>query len=64
VYETDDTVSNEPEYYEEEPENDSIDRSKLNPTDAFSHFKQKYLIGNVDFSDNIAKKRNNGYNAV
>ncbi|XP_070501064.1 dynactin subunit 2 [Chironomus tepperi] len=64
VYETDDMVSNEPEYYEEEPENDSIDRSQLNPTDAFSHFKQKYLIGNVDFSDNIAKKRNIGYNAV
>ncbi|CAG9799450.1 unnamed protein product [Chironomus riparius] len=64
VYETDDIASNEPEYYEEELENDSIDRSKLNPTDAFSHFKQKYLIGNVDFSDDISKKRNIGYNAI
>ena len=64
MYETDDIASNEPEYYEEELENDSIDRSKLNPTDAFSHFKQKYLIGNVDFSDDISKKRNIGYNAM
>lgn len=65
VYETEDTQSaNVPEYYEEEAENESIDRGKLNPTDAYSHFKNKYLIGNVDFSDNIAKKRNSGYNAV
>lgn len=64
VYETDDVTANEPEYYEEEQENESIDRSKINPTDAYTKFKGKYLIGNVDFSDNIGRKRCVGYNAV
>jgi dynactin-2 len=64
VYETENTGTNEPEYYEEEPENESIDRSKLNPNDAYSKFKGKYLIGNVDFSDSIGKKKCIGYNAL
>ncbi|KAG5678713.1 hypothetical protein PVAND_008361 [Polypedilum vanderplanki] len=63
VYETDDQLSSETDYYEEETENESIDRLKLNVNDAFSKFKGKYLIGNVDFSDSISK-RNFGYNAV
>lgn len=54
----------ESEYYEEEQENDSIDKSKLNPNDAYNKFKGKYLVGNVDFSDNIGKRRCIGYNAV
>lgn len=64
VYETDDLPSSEPEYYEEEADNDSIDRSKLNTADAYTKFKGKYLIGNVDFSDSIGRRRCIGYNAV
>jgi len=64
VYETDDADPSPSEYYEEELENESIDKSKLNTSDAFNKFKGKYLIGNVDFSDNIGKRKNIGYNAV
>lgn len=64
VYETDDVQPVASEYYEEENDNESIDRSKLNTNDAYSKFKGKYLIGNVDFSDNIGRRKNIGYNAV
>lgn len=64
VYETDDVEPAEVEYYEEENENESIDKSKLNTSDAYNKFKGKYLIGNVDFSDKIGKRRCIGYNAV
>lgn len=64
VYETEGVGSTEVEYYEEEVENDSIDRSKLNTKDAYNKFKGKYLIGKVDFSDDVGKKKNIGYNAV
>jgi dynactin 2 len=63
IYETDDLPSSEPDYYEEETENESIDRSKLNTNDAYTKFKGKYLIGNVDFSDGVLR-RCIGYNAV
>jgi len=64
VYETDDADPSPSEYYEEELESESIDKSKLNTSDAYNKFKGKYLIGNVDFSDNIGKRKNIGYNAV
>lgn len=56
--------NNETEFYEEEAQNDSIDKIKLNTQDSYKKFKGKYLIGNVDFSDNLGKKRCIGYNAV
>lgn len=56
--------SNETEFYEEEPENESIEKLKINTHDSYNRFKGKYLIGNVDFSDNIGRKRCIGYNAV
>lgn len=64
VYETEDVDPSPSEYYEEENENESIDKSNLNTNDAYNKFKGKYLIGNVDFSDNIGKRKNIGYNAV
>lgn len=64
VYETDDVQVLESEFYEEENENENIDKSKLNTNDAYNKFKGKYLIGNVDFSDNIGGKKCIGYNAV
>ncbi|CRK86253.1 CLUMA_CG000176, isoform A [Clunio marinus] len=66
VYETEDIPPTESEYYEEENESESIEKSVLNTEDAYNKFKGKYLIGNVDFSDNIGKGRFSvkGYNAV
>lgn len=64
VYETEDMQPVEQEYYEEEKENESIDKSKLNTNDAFNKFKGKYLVGNVDFSDNIGGRKSIGYNAM
>lgn len=64
VYETDDVEPAATEYYEEEQENESIDKTKLNTNDAYNKFKGKYLIGNVDFSDNIGRRKCIGYNAV
>ena len=64
IYESEDVEPSPTEYYEEELENESIDKSKLNTGDAYNKFKGKYLIGNVDFSDNIGKRKNIGYNAV
>jgi dynactin-2 len=56
--------SNEAEFYEEEPENEAIEKFKINTNDSYNRFKGKYLIGNVDFSDNIGRKKCIGYNAV
>lgn len=57
--------TSEAKYYEEENDNESIDKSKLNPNDAYRKFKGKYLVGNIDFSDNIGKRRKPyGYTAV
>lgn len=64
VYETDDVEPSPSDYYEEETENESIDKTKLNTSDAYNKFKGKYLIGNVDFSDNIGRRKCIGYNAV
>lgn len=65
VFETSDLIeSNETEFYLEEPENESIEKIKLNTRDSYNHFKGKYLVGNVDFSDNISKRKCIGYNAV
>lgn len=65
VYETDDAEPSASEYYEEEHENESIDKIKLNTGDAYNKFKGKYLMSEkVDFSDNIGKRKCIGYNAV
>lgn len=64
VYETEGVGSTEVQYYEEEVENESIDRSKVSVKDAHKKFKGKYLIGKVDFSDDIGKKKSIGYDAV
>lgn len=65
VYETYDLIeSNETEFYDEEPENDSIEKIKINTADSYNRFKGKYLVGNVDFSDNIGKRKCIGYNAM
>lgn len=64
VYET----ANVPEaetsdYYEEEIENESIERLHLSSKDAHNKFRGKYLTGYVDFSDKLGSKLRTGYDA-
>lgn len=64
VYETPDVPEPETsDYYEEEAENESIEKLNINTKDSFGKFKGKYLIGNVDFSDRLGRKVRNGYDA-
>lgn len=64
IYETSDVTEQETsDYYEEEPENESIDRLHISTKDSFNKFKGKYLTGYVDFSDKIGRKIRTGYDA-
>lgn len=66
VYETADDIP-EPEtsdYYEEEIDNENIERLHISTRDSYNRFKGKYLTGYVDFSDRIGKQSRPGYDAV
>ncbi|XP_011184150.2 dynactin subunit 2 [Zeugodacus cucurbitae] len=64
VYETPD--NGEPDtsdYYEEEPDNDSIERMHISTRDAYNRFRGASLDGSVDFSDRIGRRLCKGYDA-
>ncbi|XP_037032946.1 dynactin subunit 2 [Bradysia coprophila] len=64
IYETADVVDQETsDYYDEEPENESIERLHISTKDSFNKFKGKYLTGHVDFSDSLSKRLRTGYDA-
>lgn len=64
VYETADVVDQETsDYYDEEPENESIERLHISTKDSFNKFKGKHLTGHVDFSDSLSKRLRTGYDA-
>lgn len=64
VYETADIPElDTSDYYEEETENESIERLHISTKDSYSKFKGKHLQGNVDFSDRISKKIRKGYDS-
>lgn len=63
-YETPDVAEPETsDYYEEEPENESIERLHISTKDSYNKFKGKHLTGNVDFSDRLGRRIRNGYDA-
>ena len=66
VYETADNIPEQEtsDYYEEELENEHIERLHISTKDAYNRFKGKYLTGYVDFSDRIGRKSRPGYDAV
>jgi dynactin 2 len=51
------------DFYEEETENEQIERLHISTKDSYNRFKGKYLTGNVDFSDRISKKLRTGYDS-
>lgn len=62
VYETPDVPGEATsDYYEEEPENESIQYLHLSPQDSFTKFKGKQVENGVDFSDWNSKKLCKGY---
>ncbi|XP_037929267.1 dynactin subunit 2-like [Teleopsis dalmanni] len=64
VYETPDNPdASTSDYYEEEPENESIERLHISPSDAFNRFRGAALEGSVDFSDRIGRRQCRGYDA-
>lgn len=65
VYETADNIPEQEtsDYYEEEVDNEHIERLHISTKDSFNRFKGKYLSGNVDFSDRIGKNSRPGYDA-
>ncbi|XP_026463247.1 dynactin subunit 2-like [Ctenocephalides felis] len=65
VYETSDLpeVDQSENLYDEDPENECIERLHISAKDAFSKFRGKYLTGNVDFSDRLSKRIRTGYDA-
>uniref|UniRef100_U5EW30 Putative dynamitin n=1 Tax=Corethrella appendiculata TaxID=1370023 RepID=U5EW30_9DIPT len=64
VYETENTPESETsDFYDEEPNNECIERLHLSTKDSYNRFKGKYLTGSVDFSDRIDKKFRSGYDA-
>lgn len=64
VYESEDVVDQETsDYYDEEPESESIERLHISTKDSFNKFKGKYLTGHVDFSDSLSKRLRTGYDA-
>uniref|UniRef100_T1PFB3 Dynamitin n=1 Tax=Musca domestica TaxID=7370 RepID=T1PFB3_MUSDO len=65
VYETPDVPEQETsDYYEEEPENKSIERLHISPQEAYKRFRGSTLAGNVDFSDSIGRRVCRGYDAT
>ncbi|XP_017488860.1 PREDICTED: dynactin subunit 2 [Rhagoletis zephyria] len=64
VYETPDNPEPETsDYYEEEPENESIERMHISTRDAYNRFRGATLDGSVDFSDRIGRRLCKGYDA-
>lgn len=65
MYETSDLpeVDQSENLYDDDPENECIERLHISAKDAFSKFRGKYLTGNVDFSDRLSKKIRTGYDA-
>ncbi|ALC40648.1 Dmn [Drosophila busckii] len=62
VYETpDDPEPETSDYYEEEPENDAIERLHITPGAAHKRFNNATLEGNVDFTDRIGRRSCRGY---
>lgn len=65
IFETADVAEQETsDYYEEEPENESIERLHISTKDSYNKFRGKYLTGYVDFSDKLGKKLRTGYDAT
>ncbi|XP_037817240.1 dynactin subunit 2 [Lucilia sericata] len=64
VYETPDNPEQETsDYYEEEPENEAIERLHISTKDSYKRFHGASLEGNVDFSDRIGRRLCRGYEA-
>uniref|UniRef100_A0A0K8TMC0 Putative dynamitin n=1 Tax=Tabanus bromius TaxID=304241 RepID=A0A0K8TMC0_TABBR len=64
IYETPDIPEPDTsDYYEEEPENESIERPHLSAKSSYGKFKGKHLEGNVDFSDRLSRRIRTGYDA-
>lgn len=65
VYETADSAEQETsDYYEEEPENEAIERLHITTKDSYQRFRGANLEGNVDFSDRIGRRLCRGYDAI
>lgn len=65
IFETADVAEQETsDYYEEEPENESIERIHISTKDSYNKFRGKYLTGYVDFSDKLGRKLRTGYDAT
>lgn len=64
IFETVDVEEKEtPLYYNEEIENESIERLHLSSKEAYNKFRGKFLTGYVDFSDRLGKKARTGYDS-
>ncbi|XP_030385146.1 dynactin subunit 2 [Scaptodrosophila lebanonensis] len=62
IYESpDDPEIDTSDYYEEEPENDAIERLHISPSAAHQRFRGATLEGSVDFSDRIGSRVCRGY---
>ncbi|EDW60098.1 dynactin subunit 2 [Drosophila virilis] len=62
VFETpDDPEPDTSDYYEEEPENEAIERMHISPSAAHKRFSNSTLEGNVDFTDRIGRRVCRGY---
>jgi len=63
VFETEVNEADTSDFYEEEPENEAIERLHISTKDSYNKFKGKYLTGSVDFSDRLGKKIRTGYDS-
>ncbi|CAD7012152.1 dynactin subunit 2 [Ceratitis capitata] len=64
VYETPDNAESvTSDYYEEEPENEAIERLHISTRDSYNRFRGATLDGSVDFSDRIGRRLCKGYDA-
>lgn len=62
VYESEDLPEEDQSFEPDELSSESVERLKVNTSEAFSKFKDaKVIPGNSDFSDNISKPRRTGY---
>uniref|UniRef100_A0A1A9Z4F8 Dynactin subunit 2 n=1 Tax=Glossina pallidipes TaxID=7398 RepID=A0A1A9Z4F8_GLOPL len=65
VYETPDNPEQETsDYYEEEPENEAIERLHISTQNSYQRFRHARLEGPVDFSERINKRACRGYGAA
>uniref|UniRef100_A0A6P4FM28 Dynactin subunit 2 n=1 Tax=Drosophila rhopaloa TaxID=1041015 RepID=A0A6P4FM28_DRORH len=64
VFETPDELEPDTsDYYEEEPENEAIERLHISPSVAHKRFSGATLEGSVDFTDRIGRRVCRGYDA-